>query len=163
MELYKPSPLTLTLLGSSLKNFESLHTEYSNSNTLTNEVGTQATLYEDIGFKPFMVTIYDTKGHASTHSSYQGFISTFMTRLSLYKGTYTLLPVEDNESISINNPCRVVIHVSTKPEEWKEVRIVIQDSKKDIPVIYDVTSPTHLSIKDGIIDSYDGFYNPSLY
>lgn len=153
MELYKPSPLTLTLLGSSLKKFESLHTEYSNSNTLTNEVGTQATLYEDIGFKPFMVTIYDTKG----------FISTFMTRLSLYKGTYTLLHTEDNRNLSINNPCRVVIHVSTKPEEWKEVRVIIQDSKKDIPIIYDVISPTHLSVKEGIIDSYDGFYNPSLY
>lgn len=161
MELYTPSSLSLTLLGSTLKGFEDSHTEYSSNNTLTNGIGTKATLYEDIGFKPFKVTIYDL----------EGCVFNFMTRLSPYKGTYSLVPltneVIDNKGITkpisvigITTPIRVVIHLSTKPEEWVKVRVVIQDSNKDIPIIYDISSPTSLSIKEEIIDSYSGFYNP---
>lgn len=94
-----------------------------------------------------------------------------MTRLSPYKGTYSLVPltneVIDNKGITkpisvigITTPIRVVIHLSTKPEEWVKVRVIIQDSNKDIPIIYDISSSTSLSIKEEIIDSYSGFYNP---
>ena len=150
MELYTVSPLTLTLLGSTLDEFEALHTEYSGFNTLEGISGVRTTLYENVGFKPFLVVIYNSEGE----------VWECMTLPSVYKGTYHLLPMGGGE---IGKPRRVVIHLRTAEQYWSEVRVVIQDSRKDIPWVWDLTAPSNVGIRDGFIDVCDGLYKPDVY
>lgn len=149
------SPLSMTLLGSSLRTFEESNEEFSYTSTLGNTV-----MHQEVGYKPFLVTIYESNGS----------IQEFITRNTSYIGTYYLFHIEeDNECPILDKPMRVVIHVPTKPEDWIEVRLIIQDDRLkggnelNEHIIFDITCPSHLGIIEGKVDARSRFYQEELY
>lgn len=139
------SELSMTLLGSTLHKFEMSHTEYSSSSSLS-----ITTLYEDVGFKPFLVTLYDLENTKKE----------FMTSLSDYVGTYYLHALGNEE---LKNPQRVVIDLPIHAEDWKGVRVIIQDKTKEIPIVLDTTAPNNLCVVNGKIDICSGLYKSINY
>lgn len=152
MKLDNTSPITLTILGSTLYDFERSIREYSEISELGN-----TTLYEEEGFKPFLVMVYDSEGN----------ITEFMGKPTSYVGTYYLLPIgESIDECLIGNakPRRVFVDVPIhKDEDWVRVRIILQDSRRDINLLYDVSSFLNRTLLNGKIDSQDPFYNKDIY
>jgi hypothetical protein len=114
------SPLYLQILGSTLSNFESLHTQYSEvSNISCDDMKTF--LYEYPDYLPFEVTINET--------------FTYMARDTSLPGVYRLIPLHIEPIVDIH---QVKIHLDVDMET-EYLRIILRRSAGGSALI-DVTT-----------------------